>query len=100
MQRITPRPVRPGPTGQRSLMKVGAARPLSRAINAAAAADAGTGRLNMSHIPNTNDYLNVNTTEIFVTGASSYKPQAASVSITDLSPKLQASSLKPQATSC
>ena len=31
--------------------------------------------------------------------ASSYKPQVSSVRITDLSPKLQASSLKPQATS-
>ena len=53
MQRTTPSLVRPGLTGRPSLILAATARRRSRAINAAAVADAGTEAWSMSHIPNT-----------------------------------------------
>ena len=81
----------PGLTGQPLLIMVEAARPLSRATNAAAVVAAGIQKLNMSHTPNTNVWTKPQDPAALVR-APSAKQQAASA-------KHQAPSNKRQATS-
>ena len=77
MQRITPRLVRPGPTGPRSWTKASTAVQLrARATNAGPVAPAGPGRLSMSHTPNISL---INKIHEAWARANGYRPQAASI---------------------